>query len=247
MKKQTAPSTTERSSDSRTVARRLISDKLASKKRFISYAARMMDQHGEEAITIVHCVDGQRIPIDLGEIDNMSSCELEMYHDNELLMQTRIGEQIAEPRGIMRDPAMYTAATNSRVGAQILDSMDGLNKTTMLALREERAQSQRYREDADHQRNRVMDLERKLMEVTLQLEAKGDDDSMAPVIELAKTAWMAWQSKDFRSELMTRAKQALVGVSDEEAEIITRFLNRPEFTAMGVLTADPVKAALDQH
>ena len=218
---------------------KLTVSKLASKRRFMSYAARLMDEHGEDAINIVMIgQDGRRIPIDLGDIDGMDNpCEIELTQDGELMMKTVIGEQFVEPRGVMRDPAMYAASKQAQIGSQILDSMMSHNHMSLASLKEERAQSMRYREDADKYRDEAMALRQENIDLKSKLANHEGEDSMAPIVDLAKTAFFAWQAKDFRQELIQRAKIALAngGFSDEEADLITRFINRPEFSAMGAI------------
>ena len=220
---------------------------MGSKKRFISYAARMQDEHGEDAISIIHVDNGQRIPIDLGEVDGMHGCELELRHEGELLMTTRIGEQYVEPKGVMRDPAMFQAANNSKLGAQVLDSMQAFQHLTANAYKDERANAIRYREDVDRYRDENMKLREQLMIAQTKLEAKDGEDSMMPMLQFAQTAFIAWQSNDFKKELMNRVKVAMANADlpADEADMIIRFLNRPEFTAMGALEMASKAPALD--
>lgn len=201
-----------------------------SQKRFLEYADKRIGNDPESEYQVFKIHDGEAIPVDLEDVvDNPG--EYELRKGREVIIGTvALGpKQPNRQVGSFMDAASISATGSVKSSGQVLESMLHNNAMTHTHLKEERAQSLKYREDADRYREENLTLRARIIDLERQVADK--DDGGNDMMQIVSMGVQAWQSADFRKALIERTQAALHHVSEDEQEIIRRFLGRPEFSS----------------
>lgn len=219
---------------------------LQPRKKFFAEARRVasLATAGDTVVLVLESENGDLTPVDFDESDYAPGNYV-LYKNGDVFMRTTVPsapEKSALPPGAMRDPQGYMAAGTIQHGTRVFDAQLHSYAQLQQELKDERAQSKRYRDDADKWRDKVMEMAEKVNQMIIADKESKDDDGLMTIAQMLQTGIAAMQGADFRKQLEVRASAALrvANLSEDDHDVISRFLNRDEFKGLWVPPETPL-------